>query len=134
MPRPLIAYVAALLAVGVLDYLWLRVIATSWYEGGIGHLMAAKPNLWAAAAFYFLYPIGLVVFAALPANGDLVKALALGALFGLFCYGTYDVTNLAIMKDWPVGLTFIDMAWGAFVSAAGAGAAAFAMSWLSSRT
>ena len=127
MHRPLVAYVAALLAVGVLDYLWLRVIATSWYEGGIGHLMAAKPNLWAAAAFYFLYPIGLVVFAALPANGDGVKALALGALFGLFCYGTYDVTNLAIMKDWPVGLTFIDIAWGAFVSAAGAGAAAWAV-------
>lgn len=131
MPRPLIAYVAALLAVGVLDYLWLRVIATSWYEGGIGHLMAAKPNLWAAAAFYFLYPVGLVVFAALPANGDVVKALTLGALFGLFCYGTYDVTNLAIMKDWPVGLTFIDIAWGAFVSAAGAGAAALAVNWLS---
>lgn len=127
MPRPLIAYIAALLAIGVLDYLWLRVIATSWYETGMAHLMAPKPNLWAAAAFYFLYPVGVVVFAALPANGDVAKALALGALFGLFCYGTYDVTNLAVLRDWPLGLTFIDIAWGAFVSAAGAGAAVIAL-------
>lgn len=130
MGRYAVVYLAALLTVGVLDYLWLRVIATSWYEGGIGHLMAAKPNLVAAAAFYLLYPVGLVVFAAAPADGVWMRALLLGALFGLFAYGTYDLTNLAIMRDWPLGLTFVDIGWGAVVSAAGAVAGALAWRWM----
>ncbi len=120
MARSPLTYLATLLAVGVLDFLWLRVIAISWYEGGMAHLLAARPNLWAAAAFYLLYPVGLLVFAVGPAGGDSARALLLGALFGLFAYGTYDLTNLAVMRDWPIGLTFIDIGWGAFVSAAGA--------------
>ncbi|WP_041674910.1 DUF2177 family protein [Ramlibacter tataouinensis] len=127
MSRHALTYLAALLAVGVLDYLWLRVIAVDWYQGGMAHLLAPRPNLWAAAAFYLLYPVGLVVFAVLPSGGDWGRALALGALFGLFAYGTYDLTNLAVMRDWPLGLTFIDMAWGTFVSAAGAAAGALAL-------
>lgn len=130
MGRYAVIYLASLLTVAVLDFVWLRLIATAWYENGIGHLMASKPNLWAAAAFYLLYPVGVMVFAALPAGGDVVKALALGALFGVFAYGTYDITNLAIMRDWPLGLTFVDIVWGAFVSAAGAGAGALAWRWL----
>ena len=131
MARYALIYLATLLTVGVLDFIWLRVIATAWYEGGIGHLMASKPNLVAAAAFYLLYPIGLVVFAAAPAGQDWSRALAMGALFGLFAYGTYDLTNLAIMRDWPLGLTFVDIAWGAVVSGAGAGAGALASRWVS---
>lgn len=92
--------------------------------------MAPGPNWAAAATFYLLYPIGLVIFAVLPSGGDWLRALALGALFGLFCYGTYDLTNLAILKDWPLGLTFIDLAWGAVVSAAGALAGALVLRWL----
>ena len=119
-------YLATLLAVGVLDYVWLRVVATAWYEGGMGHLLASKPNLVAAAAFYLLYPVGVVVFAAGPSDGDVGRAALMGALFGLFCYGTYDITNLAVIRDWPVSLTFIDIGWGVFVSAAGAVAGASA--------
>jgi uncharacterized membrane protein len=123
MTRHALTYAAALLAVCILDFLWLRVVARSLYEGGMAHVLAPQPNLGAAAAFYLLYPIGLVVFAATPAQGDVLKALGLGALFGLFAYGTYDLTNLAVIRDWPARLTFIDMAWGAAVSAAGALAA-----------
>lgn len=120
MSRLALSYLAVLLIVGVLDYLWLRVIATTWYESAMAHLLAPKPNLIAAAVFYFVYPVGLMVFAVAPAGGDGSKALALGALFGLFAYGTYDVTNLAVMRDWSLRLTLIDIAWGVFVSAAGA--------------
>jgi uncharacterized membrane protein len=126
MTRNALTYLAALVAIGVLDFLWLGVIAKAWYQSGIGHLMAAKPNLAAAAAFYLLYPVGVVIFAAHPAGGDVMRAALLGALFGLFAYGTYDLTNLAVMRDWPLGLTFLDIAWGAFVSACGAAAGAWA--------
>jgi uncharacterized membrane protein len=95
MIRNLLSYCVTFLALAVLDFLWLGVIAKSLYRDGIGHLMAAAPNWGAAAAFYLLYPVGLLVFAVLPSGGDWLRALALGALFGLFCYGTYDISNLA---------------------------------------
>lgn len=120
MSRFALSYLATFALVAVLDYLWLRVIATSWYESGMAHVLAARPNLYAAAAFYLLYPVGVVIFAVAPSGGDWTRALVLGALFGLFAYGTYDLTNLAVIRDWPVGLTFLDIAWGVFVSAAGA--------------
>lgn len=126
MTRLALSYLAVLLVVGVLDYLWLRVIATSWYETAMAHLLAPKPNLVAAAIFYFAYPVGLMVFAVSPSGGDAVRALVLGALFGLFAYGTYDITNLAVMRDWSLRLTLIDIAWGTFVSAVGALAGALA--------
>ncbi len=126
MTRYLAVYLASLFVIAALDYVWLRHIATAWYESGIGHLMASKPNLWAAAAFYLLYPVGVALFAAWPAQGDWTRALWMGALFGLFCYGTFDLTSLAILRDWPLGITFMDIAWGACVSAAGAVAGCWA--------
>jgi uncharacterized membrane protein len=130
MTRNLLTYAATFVALAALDFLWLGVVAKSFYRDGIGHLMAPAPNLPAAAAFYLLYPVGLVVFAVLPSGGDWLRALLLGALFGLFCYGTYDLTNLSVLKDWPVSVTLVDMAWGAVVSAAGASAGAWLLRWL----
>jgi uncharacterized membrane protein len=130
MTRSLLTYAATFVALAALDFLWLGVVAKSFYRDGIGHLMAPAPNLPAAAAFYLLYPIGLVVFAVLPSGGDWLRALALGALFGLFCYGTYDLTNLAVLKDWPLQVTLVDIAWGAVVSAVGASAGAWVLRWL----
>ena len=119
----LVVYAAIFLAFLVVDMLWLRVIAVSLYEQGLGHLMAATPNLIAAAAFYLLFPLGLLTFAVLPAESEaLIKAVAMGALFGFFAYATYDLTNLATLKSWPVGLTLLDMAWGSLLSAIAAGA------------
>jgi uncharacterized membrane protein len=128
--RILSLYAASLVAVAALDFLWLGVIARGWYQGGIGHLMADKPNLVAAAAFYLLYPVGLLIFAVLPSGGDWGRAMLMGALFGLFAYGTYDLTNLAILRDWPLGITVLDIGWGAVVSAVGAGAGALSARWL----
>ena len=111
-------YLVVFLAMLVIDMIWLRVIAVSWYEAGMGTLLAPSPNLAAAALFYLLFPIGVLIFAVLPADADasMLKAATMGALFGFFAYATYDLTNLAVIKDWPLGLTVIDMAWGTLVS------------------
>lgn len=126
MRTALVAYLAALLALGILDGLWLGAVARDWYRQGMGALMAEQPRIVPAALFYLGYPIGVVFFAALPAGGDLGKALALGAAFGLFCYGTYDLTAWAVLRGYPGWLAALDIAWGTSVTAVGTLAAAWA--------
>ena len=130
MTRHLLTYAATFIALVALDFLWLGVLAKTFYREALGPLMAPSVNFAAAGAFYLLYPIGLVIFAVLPSNGEWLRALLLGALFGAFCYGTYDLTNLAILKDWPLSVTLVDIAWGAVVSAVGASAGAWVLRWL----
>ena len=110
-------YLAIFLTMFVVDMIWLGVIAKSTYGNAMGPLLSPNPNLWAAASFYLLFPAGLLIFAVLPQTGSpVLKAALMGALFGFFAYSTYDLTNLAVVKGWPLGLTFIDMAWGTLVS------------------
>ena len=127
MTRYFLTYLATLLAFGLLDFLWLGVIAKGWYRDGMGELLAPDPNWWAAGAFYLLYPIGIVIFAVSPSAGEWTRALGLGSLFGAFAYGTYNLTNLAVVRGWPIGLTFLDLAWGAALT--GVCAAAGALAW-----
>lgn len=91
----------------------------------MGDLMASEPKLIAGLAFYLLYALGATIFVILPAlsKQSLIYALQYGALFGLFCYMTYDLTNLAVMRDFPTRLALIDIAWGSFVTAVSAGLA-----------
>jgi uncharacterized membrane protein len=117
----LLAYAATAAVMLALDALWLGLVATPLYQQGIGHLMAASPRLGVAALFYAVYPVGLVVFAVLPAT-DRRNAVLKGALFGFFAYATYDLTNLATLKQWPVWIALLDMGWGTLVSAASAAA------------
>ena len=111
-------YMAVFLSMFLVDMLWLRVIAESWYQEGMGELLSGSPNLLAAAAFYLLFPVGLMIFAVLPgaSQTSLFRAVGMGALFGFFAYATYDLTNLAVVKNWPLGLSILDMAWGTVVS------------------
>jgi uncharacterized membrane protein len=131
MNKYLAAYLAAAVVMVALDMLWLGVIAKSTYQQAIGHLMAEKPNLVAAGVFYALYPAGVVLFAlALPAEGTAWgRTVLVGALFGFFAYATYDLTNLATLKNWPVSLTLVDVLWGTVLSAASAAAGRAAMDW-----
>jgi uncharacterized membrane protein len=117
MSRYLVAYLAVAVVLVALDMLWLRGIATNWYQQGIGHLMSPQVNMVAGALFYLLFPVGLVIFAVSPGLTDpWWRAAVFGALFGFFAYATYDLTNLAILKDWPLGLSVMDIAWGSVVS------------------
>lgn len=131
MNKYLAGYVGAALVMLALDAVWLGLVAKSTYQAGIGHLMAAQPVIPAAAVFYIVYAAGLMVFAVAPQAEDAgwTKTLVMGALFGFFAYATYDLSNLATLKDWPVRLTVIDMAWGTLISAASACAGKAAMNW-----
>ena len=123
MLRYLGVYLVVLVTMLVLDMVWLRGVATAWYQQGLGQLIAPKPDLRAAGVFYLVYPLGLVIFAVLPhEDSSLLRATAMGALFGLFAYGTYDLSNLATLRDWPLNVSLMDMAWGAFASGFSVGA------------
>lgn len=114
-------YGLSLLIFLLIDGLWLGVIARNLYQTQIGHLLSDSPKLWAAALFYLLFLVGLLVFVIMPAiNGSLPlpSAAARAALFGLVTYATYDLTNLATLKDWPLLVTGIDLLWGALLSTA----------------
>ncbi len=127
MTKFLAAYAAIFLVMLAIDMLWLGVIAKPLYQEGIGHLMAAKPNLVAAGLFYLIFPIGLMFFAVSPygVSPDWNRVLISAAVFGFFAYATYDLTNLAIMKNWPISLSLIDVAWGTFASTVSAAAGKF---------
>jgi uncharacterized membrane protein len=117
MAKYLRVYLCVLVVMLVLDGIWLGVIATDWYEAAIGHLMADAPSWPAALAFYLLYPLGLVIFGVMPNEASsLGRAAGRGALFGLFAYATYDLTNLAMLADWPVYISVLDIVWGGVLS------------------
>jgi uncharacterized membrane protein len=109
-----------LVAMAVIDGIWLGAVARGFYRRHLGFLMADAPNWIAAGLFYLLYAVGVVVFAAQPAvdAGNALDALWRGALFGLVAYGTYDLTNAATVRDWPVLITVVDLAWGTILTAA----------------
>lgn len=119
MSRYLYAYLATAVAFCVLDFAWLGMIAPAFYKAQIGQLLLAKPNLIPALIFYVLYVAGLVLFCVLPGvdAGSWAKAGVLGALFGLFAYATYDLSNLATLKGWSTQISIVDMCWGSAASA-----------------
>ena len=117
----LAAYAATALVFLAMDAVWLGLIALGFYQRSIGHLMAPEFNLVAAGLFYVMFPAALVFFAVLPAtSASWGKAALLGGLLGLTAYGTYDLTNLATLRDWPASLSLVDAAWGSLASAVAA--------------
>ena len=123
MLKYLAVYVVVAVTMLVIDMVWLRGIAAAWYDEGIGHLLTPKPNMLAAGIFYLLYPLGLVIFSVLPnEDSTLLRAVGMGALFGFFAYTTYDLTNLATLRDWPLNLSLMDMGWGTLASGLSVGA------------
>ena len=123
-------YVLAFVIFFLMDMVWLGIIAKDFYHKEIGHLMAPKFNLIPAAFFYLIYIGGLSFFAILPAfeEESLKLAILYGALFGFVSYATYDLTNLATLKGWPVKIVIYDLVWGTFVS----GIASMSSLWIGS--
>lgn len=129
MSRYLGAYAATALVMIAIDLLWLGVIAKPFYQQGMGHLMAEQPNVPVAVLFYLVFALGLMVFAVTPneSAAGWRRTILSGALFGFFAYATYDLTNLATLRNWPLGLTILDMTWGTLVSGVSAAAGKAAM-------
>lgn len=116
------AYLATAVVFFTLDLLWLGWVAREFYREQLGELQRPSPILSVAAAFYALYVIGIVIFAVIPAieAGSWRTALMLGGLFGFFAYATYDLTNIATLRDWPVAMSMVDLAWGTVLTAVSA--------------
>ena len=121
----IIAYIAAAVAFGALDAVWLRWAANNLYRPVIGSIMADDFRMGAAAAFYLIYIAGMVWFAIRPGlEAESVGTAVLnGALLGGLCYVTFDLTNQAVMKVWATHISVADIAWGAFATGIAAGAA-----------
>ncbi len=103
----------------LIDMVWLGLVASKFYQTHLGFLLG--PVNWSAAIiFYLLYIVGIVVFAIIPGleAQSLMKAIILGALFGFLAYATYDLTNLATIKDWPLIVTIVDLIWGTVLTGA----------------
>ena len=117
-----VAYIAAAIVFFAIDYVWLSRVAFNFYRSEIGHVLRDEPNFAAAGAFYLFYIGGIVYFAVTPAlaNESWTHALVAGAILGLVAYGTYDMTNLATVKDWSVKVTVIDIVWGAALTSVSA--------------
>jgi len=126
-------YFATLVMFFAIDMVWLVVVARAFYKKYLGFIMAPTPNWSAAIIFYLLFILGILVFVVAPGlkANSLASTLLHAALFGLITYATYDLTNLATLKDWPVVVTIVDMIWGTVLSVLVALGSFFAGKWLS---
>ena len=111
----------------IIDVIWLSYATKSFYRPLIGNLLTDKPVLWAAALFYILYVIGVAVIVIQPCIHDasVMKSVYIGFVFGLVAYGTYNLTNMAVLKGWSPTVVFVDMFWGGSLTAFSAGSGLF---------
>lgn len=123
MTQWIILWIAAAVLFLIIDMVWLLWLGRSFYVSEIGDLLRQPPSLGAAGAFYLLYVTGLMVMVVWPAvqEGSVGQAALYGAILGLIAYGTYDLTNLAVMKGFTTRIAIIDMIWGTVLTGAVSG-------------
>ena len=102
----------------IIDFIWLSLTVSSFYRANLGSLLTEKPVFWAAGLFYFVYMLGLTLLILKPSidANSLFLALWSGAVFGIVAYGTYNLTNMATVKDWSPIVVFVDMIWGGILT------------------
>jgi uncharacterized membrane protein len=117
MMHSLRGFAVAVVVLAICDAVWLGFISREFYKARLGSLLLDTP-IWAAAIlFYLIHAAGIVIFPARLAAGDLVMAVLYGGLFGLCVYAAYDLSNLATLRGWSVGLTIVDLVWGTALTA-----------------
>jgi len=118
----LVATLIASLIFLIIDVIWLSFATKSFYRPLIGNLLSDKPVMWAAALFYILYVFGMALVVIQPCidSASLFKTVYTGFVFGLVAYGTYNLTNMAVIKGWSPTVTFVDMFWGGSLTAVSA--------------
>jgi uncharacterized membrane protein len=120
MTKFFIVYAVALVAMFVIDIIWIGGVAKPFYQKHLGYLFAEKFKVVPIVLFYLIYLFGLMVFVVAPAlagSMPLGRAVLMAALLGLVAYSTYDLTNHGLVRDWPWIVTIVDMAWGTFLTA-----------------
>lgn len=117
-----LAYIVLLVTFVVVDSIWLATTVQSLYRPVLGELLVDRLRIAPAIGFYLLYPLGIEIFAVVPAlkADSVLPGIIYGALFGFFAYATYDLTNFATLRHWTAHITVIDLAWGAFATGASA--------------
>jgi uncharacterized membrane protein len=126
-------YLATLVVFFAVDMTWLGLVAKKFYTKHLGFLMAPEINWYAALIFYLLFIAGVLIFVILPGirDNDLTTTLVKAAFFGLITYATYDLTNLATVKDWPLLVTIVDLVWGMVLTTIVSLAGFFIGKWMS---
>jgi uncharacterized membrane protein len=130
----IISYFLTTVVFFAIDLVWLGVVAKGLYSKYLGAFLSDQVNWTAAIIFYLLFIVGIFIFAILPAvdKASLSNAIVMGALFGFFTYATYDLTNLATLKGWPLTIVFIDITWGAVLTATVSAAGYAITRWINS--
>jgi uncharacterized membrane protein len=125
-------YLITFAAFLVIDFVWLTTMGDRFYRAQLGSLMREQANLPVALLFYLFYVVGVLVLAVMPGveAESVVKAAAYGALLGFVAYGTYDITNLSTLRDWPVVVTVVDLVWGSVLTGSVATVGYFVARWL----
>jgi uncharacterized membrane protein len=132
MQRSLVLYLVTLVVLVGLDLLYLGVFAKGFFAAQVGDMMGAiRPA--PAVLFYLLYVLGVLIFVSGPATATVRSTLLYGALFGLFCYATFELTSLAMLKHWTWPVAIVDMSWGAIVTALSATAGLLVANWMAPR-
>lgn len=128
----IISYLLTTVVFFAVDMAWLGLLAKNLYKKYLGNFLSDQVNWPAAIIFYLLFITGIFYFAILPAieKNSLAKAVISGALFGVFTYATYDLTNLATLKNWPLTIVFIDIAWGALLTGIVSTAGFYIVKWV----
>ena len=116
----------------IIDLIWLGIVAKGFYQKHLKYFLSPKVNWTAAIIFYLIYITGILIFAVLPAvaKDSLRQAVVWGALFGFFTYATYDLTNLALLKNWPLNIVFVDILWGIVLCSTVAALSFYIAKWL----
>jgi uncharacterized membrane protein len=116
----------------IIDLLWLGVVAKNYYQKNLNYILSPNVNWTAAIIFYLMYIAGILIFAVLPGlvKDSVRHAAVWGALFGFFTYATYELTNLALLKDWPLNIVIVDILWGVVLCSAVASLSFYLAKWL----
>jgi len=127
--RYAVLYLATLFVLIPLDFLFLGIVAKDFFTSQVGNMLG-EIKLVPAAIFYLLYVVGVLIFVSGPASATWQDTLLYGALFGLFCYATFDLTSLALLRNWSWAVAAVDIGWGAVVTAVSSTAGLLVANWL----
>lgn len=132
MKRNVILYLATVIVMLPIDFLFLGLVAKGFFTSQVGDMLGTV-RLTPAIIFYLLYPVGILIFVSATPSATWQSTLQFGALFGFFCYATFELTSMALLKHWTWPVVFVDIAWGTFVTALASTVGLLIANWLAPR-